>query len=133
MRPAVSIGGLPGPESLSLPLFEPKSEQHDAANPDAAPLSDDDFRRLFRGDPSAESDLSLLEGGLSLDLLHGGDPATFPFDSLVDFDPEPVELDGLDTSISFPDSTSCKTASVQPSFGASTQRCDEQGIAAGGE
>ncbi|KAK2732958.1 hypothetical protein FQN57_002327 [Myotisia sp. PD_48] len=95
------------------------------------PLSDDDLRRLFDGDSTTEPDLSLLEGGLSFDLLSGGDLSAFAFDSMVDLDPEPVEFEDLGSSIGFPDPTSHQTASMQPSYGASFERCDEQGIAAG--
>ncbi|EEP77681.1 hypothetical protein UREG_02530 [Uncinocarpus reesii 1704] len=96
----------------------------------AAPLSDDDFRRLFDGDSSSEPDLSFLEDGFSFDLLPGGDLPTLAFDSMVDFDPEPGKVENLESAIGLPGPTSHPIASVQPSFGASTERCDEQGIAA---
>ncbi|KAJ5118497.1 Snf7 [Penicillium atrosanguineum] len=92
-------------------------------------LSDDDFRRLFHGDSPAESNPSFPEDGFAFGPLDGGDLSAFPFDSLVDFDPESVALEGAD-STGLPDETSHSTASVQPSLGASTSRCDGQSIAA---
>lgn len=131
MRPAVSVGGIGGSSSLSQPLFDSRSDLPPrAANRHAAPLSDDDFRRLFYGDSSNDPDLSLLEGGLSFDLLDGGDSSTFAFDSMVDFDPQPVLPDSLDSTVGFPDPAPHEAPCVQPGFGASAQRCDEQGIAA---
>jgi transcriptional activator HAC1 len=49
---------------------------------------------------------------------------------LVDFDPESVTLDGDRPVLS--DETTHPTASMQPSLGASTSRCDGQSIAASG-
>ncbi|RDW83994.1 transcription factor HAC1 [Aspergillus mulundensis] len=97
-----------------------------------SPLSDDDFHRLFHGDSSLESDSSLLEDGFAFDVLDSGDLSAFSFDSMVDFDTEPITLEDLEQPNSLPDPTSCKAASLQPSHGASTSRCDGQGIAAGG-
>ncbi|OQE21681.1 hypothetical protein PENSTE_c011G06073 [Penicillium steckii] len=109
----------------SLPLFElePNTDV-------AAPLSDDDFRRLFHGDSSTESNPSFPEDGFAFGNLDGGDLSSFPFDSLVDFDPESVALDVDSTGLS--DETACPPSSVQPSHGASTSRCDGQSIAASG-
>ncbi|KAF5865847.1 transcription factor that binds to CRE motif [Aspergillus alliaceus] len=97
----------------------------------AAPLSDDDFNRLFHGDSSVEPDSSVLEDGFAFDVLEGGDLSAFPFDSLVNFDSEPVTLEGIEMAHGLPDEASRKTSSVQPSLGASTSRCDGQSIAAG--
>ncbi|KMU90453.1 transcriptional activator hac1 [Coccidioides immitis H538.4] len=105
--------------------------QHPAAMSSCSTLSDDDFRRLFDGDSSTKPDLSFLEEGFSFDLFPGGDLSTLAFDSMVDFDPDPVKVEHLDPAIGLPDPASHPTPSVQPSFGASTKRCDEQGIAAG--
>ncbi|PYI17856.1 hypothetical protein BO99DRAFT_474670 [Aspergillus violaceofuscus CBS 115571] len=96
-----------------------------------SPLSDDDFNRLFSGDSPAGSDSSVLEDGFAFDLLDGGDLSAFPFDSMVNFDPDSVNFDGIDPPHGLPDEASCQTSSVQPSLGASTTRCDGQGIAAG--
>ncbi|KAI7969619.1 hypothetical protein EIK77_001146 [Talaromyces pinophilus] len=99
-----------------------------------APLSDDDFRRLFNSDSPSEPDSELHESGLPFDLLDGGDVSAFAFDSLVDFDPDPVVgLDGLvDSSIGLSDESAYSTSGMQPSLGASTSRCDGQSIAASG-
>ncbi|CAG8141208.1 unnamed protein product [Penicillium salamii] len=94
-----------------------------------SPLSDDDFRRLFHGDSPAEPNPSFPEDGFAFDVLDGGDLSAFPFDSMVDFDPESVVLEGV-TGLS--DETSHQTVSLQPSHGASTSRCDGQSIAASG-
>ncbi|CAG7922111.1 unnamed protein product [Penicillium olsonii] len=94
-----------------------------------SPLSDDDFRRLFHGDSPAEPNSSFPEDGFAFDVLDGGDLSAFPFDSMVDFDPESVVLEGV-TGLS--DETSHQTVSLQPSHGASTSRCDGQSIAASG-
>ncbi|KAJ5514905.1 Snf7 [Penicillium fimorum] len=94
-----------------------------------SPLSDDDFRRLFHGDSPSESNSSFPEDGFAFDVLDGGDLSAFPFDSMVDFDPESVVLDGVQSS-GLSDETSHQTASLQPSLGASTSRCDGQSIAA---
>ncbi|RAK72550.1 transcription factor HAC1 [Aspergillus fijiensis CBS 313.89] len=96
-----------------------------------SPLSDDDFNRLFSGDSPAGSDSSVLEDGFAFDLLDGGDLSAFPFDSMVNFDPDSVNFDGIDPPHGLPDEASCQTSSVQPSLGASTTRCDGQGLAAG--
>lgn len=131
MRPAVSIGGPEGSATLSEPIFDSSCSIYSASSDNFPPrLSDDDLNRLFDRDPSHEPDLSFLEGGLPIDLLAGGDLSAFTFDSMVDLDPEPVDLDGLESAISFPDSASHQASGVQPSFGASASRCDEQGIAA---
>jgi transcriptional activator HAC1 len=131
-HPAVSVAGLEGAGSAALPLFDLGSEiEAPAANDIAAPLSDDDFRRLFNGDSPSESNPSFPEDGFAFGVLDGGDLSAFPFDSLVDFGPESVALEGVDpTSLS--DEASHKTACVQPSLGASTSRCDGQSIAASG-
>lgn len=125
MRPAVSVAGLEG--AGALPLFDLSDPQ--PANDVAAPLSDDDFRRLFHGDSPAEPNPSFPEDGFAFDVLDGGDLSAFPFDSMVDFDPESVVLDGVP---GLSDETAHQTASVQPSHGASTSRCDGQSIAASG-
>ncbi|EAA66464.1 hypothetical protein AN9397.2 [Aspergillus nidulans FGSC A4] len=131
VRPAVSVGGLEGDES-ALTLFDlGASIKHEPTHDLTAPLSDDDFRRLFNGDSSLESDSSLLEDGFAFDVLDSGDLSAFPFDSMVDFDTEPVTLEDLEQTNGLSDSASCKAASLQPSHGASTSRCDGQGIAAG--
>ncbi|CRG88707.1 Transcriptional activator hacA [Talaromyces islandicus] len=101
-----------------------------SANDLAAPLSDDDFRRLFSSDSPAASDSELYESGLPLDFLDGGDMPTFAFDSLVDFDPEPVALDSSIVGLS--EESAQQTSGMQPSLGASTSRCDGQSIAASG-
>lgn len=127
-------GGLEGNGS-ALPLFDLGAESDHsahAANDVAAPLSDDDFHRLFHGDSSAEPDSSVLEDGLPLGVFDGGDLSAFPFDSMVNFDPESVPLDGIEQAHGLPDETARQTASVQPSLGASTSRCDGQSIAASG-
>lgn len=130
-HPAVSVAGLEGAGG-ALPLFDLGSGiESDAANDVAAPLSDDDFRRLFHGNSPSESNPSFPEDGFTFGPLDGGDLSAFPFDSLVDFDPESVALEGAD-STGLPDETSHSTASVQPSLGASTSRCDGQSIAASG-
>ncbi|KGO39151.1 Snf7 [Penicillium expansum] len=94
-----------------------------------SPLSDDDFRRLFHGDSPAEQNPSFPEDGFAFDVLDGGDLSAFPFDSMVDFDPESVVLEGVQPS-GLSDETSHQTTSLQPSLGASTSRCDGQSIAA---
>ncbi|KAJ5770857.1 Basic leucine zipper [Penicillium nucicola] len=96
-----------------------------------SPLSDDDFRRLFNGDSPAEPNPSFPEDGFAFDVLDGGDLSAFPFDSMVDFDPESVVLEGVQSS-SVSDETSHQTTCLQPSLGASTSRCDGQSIAASG-
>ncbi|CAP74204.1 Pc14g00630 [Penicillium rubens Wisconsin 54-1255] len=96
-----------------------------------SPLSDDDFRRLFHGDSPAEPNPSFPEDGFAFDVLDGGDISAFPFDSMVDFDPESVVLEGVQPS-GLSDETSLQTTSLQPSHGASTSRCDGQSIAASG-
>ncbi|CAG7986878.1 unnamed protein product [Penicillium nalgiovense] len=96
-----------------------------------SPLSDDDFRRLFHGDSPAEPNPSFPEDGFAFDVLDGGDLSAFPFDSMVDFDPESVVLEGVQPS-GLSDETSLQTTSLQPSHGASTSRCDGQSIAASG-
>lgn len=113
-----------------LPLFDLNVEPT-AANDAAAPLSDDDFRRLFHGDSPSESNPSFPEDGFAFGVLDGGDLSAFPFDSLVDFDPESVALEGVDPT-GFSDEASHPTPSLQPSLGASTSRCDGQSIAASG-
>nr|Q4WEY8.2 RecName: Full=Transcriptional regulator of the unfolded protein response hacA; AltName: Full=BZIP transcription factor hacA [Aspergillus fumigatus Af293] len=130
-HPAVSVGGLEGPGS-ALPLFDLGSGvEHDAANDIAAPLSDDDFHRLFNGDSSTEPDSSVIEDGFSFDILDSGDLSAFPFDSMVNFDSEPVALEGIEPAHGLPNETPYQTSGLQPSLGASTSRCDGQGIAAG--
>lgn len=139
-HPAVSVGSLESSGSgngsssnnihinhnnAALPLFE--LEPH---NDITAPLSDDDFRRLFHSDSATESNPSFPEDGFAFGGLDGGDLSSFPFDSLVDFDPESVALDVDSTGLS--DETACPPSSVQPSHGASTSRCDGQSIAASG-
>ncbi|KAK2810502.1 hypothetical protein FQN50_002991 [Emmonsiellopsis sp. PD_5] len=119
--------------SLDLPASHSRYLSAHPAVHHAVPLSDDELGRLFDDYSSTEQDLSLLEGGFSFDALASGDQQPFAFDSLVDFDPDPVDLDGLDSAVSFPDPASHTPSCVQPSFGASTSRCDEQGIAATGE
>ncbi|EKV08490.1 Transcriptional activator hacA [Penicillium digitatum PHI26] len=94
-----------------------------------SPLSDDDFRRLFHGDSPAEPNPAFPEDGFAFDVLDGGDLSAFPFDSMVDFDPESVVLEGVQPS-DLSDETSHQTISLQPSLGASTSRCDGQSIAA---
>lgn len=126
MRPAVSVSGLEG--TGALPLFD-LSDEPQTANDVAAPLSDDDFRRLFNGDSPAEPNPSFPEDGFAFDVLDGGDLSAFPFDSMVDFDPESVVLEGVP---GLSDETSHQTTSLQPSLGASTSRCDGQSIAASG-
>ncbi|CAK36867.1 uncharacterized protein An01g00160 [Aspergillus niger] len=130
-HPAVSVAGLEG-EGSALSLFDVGSnpEPH-AADDLAAPLSDDDFHRLFNVDSPVGSDSSVLEDGFAFDVLDGGDLSAFPFDSMVDFDPESVGFEGIEPPHGLPDETSRQTSSVQPSLGASTSRCDGQGIAAG--
>ncbi|QRD84349.1 transcriptional activator hacA [Aspergillus flavus] len=130
-HPAVSVAGLEG-DGSALPLFDLGSDlKHHSTDDVAAPLSDDDFNRLFHGDSSVEPDSSVFEDGLAFDVLEGGDLSAFPFDSMVNFDSEPVTLEGIEMAHGLPDETTCKTSSVQPGFGASTTRCDGQGIAAG--
>ncbi|KAF3024659.1 hypothetical protein E8E15_009699 [Penicillium rubens] len=107
------------------------SKELETANDVAAPLSDDDFRRLFHGDSPAEPNPSFPEDGFAFDVLDGGDISAFPFDSMVDFDPESVVLEGVQPS-GLSDETSLQTTSLQPSHGASTSRCDGQSIAASG-
>lgn len=128
-HPAVSVAGLEGSGS-ALPLFD-LSDEPQTANDVAAPLSDDDFRRLFHGDSPAEPNPSFPEDGFAFDVLDGGDLSAFPFDSMVDFDPESVVLEGVQPS-GLSDETSHQTTSLQPSLGASTSRCDGQSIAASG-
>lgn len=117
-----------------LPLFDlsASSSDHDVA----APLSDDDFHRLFHGDSSAEPDSSVLEDGFAFGgVFDGGDQlAAFPFDSMVNFDPDSVPFDNgsQQQASGLSDETARETASVQPSLGASTSRCDGQSIAASG-
>ncbi|KAF4979694.1 hypothetical protein F66182_17271, partial [Fusarium sp. NRRL 66182] len=133
VRPAVSVEGFEG--SSGNPLFVDLEQPTVAANgATTAPLSDDDFRRLFNSDSPSESDSELHESGLPFDLLDGGDVSAFAFDSLVDFDPDPVVgLDDLvDSSIGLSDESAHSTSSMQPSLGASTSRCDGQSIAASG-
>ncbi|KAJ5430570.1 Basic leucine zipper [Penicillium cf. griseofulvum] len=124
----------PSPASKDLeapyPLFD-LSDEPQTANDVAAPLSDDDFRRLFHGDSPSEPNPSFPEDGFAFDVLDGGDLSAFPFDSMVDFDPESVVLDGVQSS-GLSDETSHQTTSLQPSLGASTSRCDGQSIAASG-
>ena len=128
-----------------LPLFDSGSSSgdHDVA----APLSDDDFRRLFHGDSPAEPDSSVLEDGFAFGgVFDGGDQlAAFPFDSMVNFDPDSVLFDNNNNNnghleqhqqkqqaSDLSDETARETAGVQPSLGASTSRCDGQSIAASG-
>ncbi|KAJ5392408.1 Snf7 [Penicillium cosmopolitanum] len=137
----------PTPATSTLeysPTLQPSTlaEASDATQHPAAmlcdlqsPLSDDDFRRLFHGDSAAESNPSFPEDGFAFGALDGvSDLSSFPFDSLVDFDPESVgSLDGVnvvDQSTGLSDESACPPASVQPSLGASTSRCDGQSIAA---
>ncbi|THC97475.1 hypothetical protein EYZ11_003063 [Aspergillus tanneri] len=94
-----------------------------------SPLSDDDFHRLFHCDSSAEPDSSVLEDGFAFDILEGGDLSAFPFDSMVNFDSEPVGLESSEPS-TLSDEASRQTSSMQSSLGASTSRCDGQSIAA---
>ncbi|PLB36034.1 transcription factor HAC1 [Aspergillus candidus] len=106
----------------ALPLFDlgVGSGSH-AADDAAAPLSDDDFHRLFHGDSPADSDPAVLEDGFAFDVLDGGDLSAFPFDSLVDFDSEPVlPLSALDPPHGLPDETARSPARLQPCLGAST-------------
>jgi transcriptional activator HAC1 len=128
----VSVGGLEG-DGSALSLFDLGNTiiKHESTNDLAAPLSDDDFRRLFDSDSSLDPDSSILEDGFAFGVLDGGDLSAFSFDSMVDFDTEPVTLEDLEQPHGLPDQTSCKIASLQPSHGASTSRCDGQGIAAG--
>lgn len=133
MWPAVPVGGLDA-DGSALPLFDigVGSESH-TADDAAAPLSDDDFHRLFHGDSPADSDSAVLEDGFAFDVLDGGDLSAFPFDSLVDFDSEPVlPLSALDPPHGLPDETARSPAGLQPCLGASTSRCDGQGLAASG-
>jgi transcriptional activator HAC1 len=130
VRPAVSVGSLEG-SGAALPLFDLTHEPHDVA----APLSDDDFRRLFHGDGAAESNPSFPEDGFAFGALDATDLSSFPFDSLVDFDSEPVgslDVSLVDHPAGLSDESACPPASVQPSLGASTSRCDGQSIAASG-
>lgn len=128
----MSVSGLEGVGS-ALPLFDLGSgAEPNAARDVAAPLSDDDFHRLFHGDSSAEPDSSVVEDGLAFGVFDNGDLSAFPFDSMVNFDPDSVSFDDIDQQAhGLPDETSRKTSSVQPSLGASTSRCDGQSIAAG--
>jgi transcriptional activator HAC1 len=131
-HPAVSIEGLEGSGAvLSFLDSQPSYESH-AADDLAAPLSDDDFRRLFHSDTPVGSDHLVVEDGLTFGLLQGGDLSAFPFDSLVDFDPEPVILDNVDSSIGLSDEAPLQTTGMHPSLGASTSRCDGQSVAASG-
>lgn len=127
----MSVGGLEG-DGNTLSLFDLGTGVKDESNDATAPLSDDDFHRLFHGDSSIKSDSSVLEDGFAFDALDSGDLSAFSFDSMVDFDTEPVSLEDIEQPNGLPNPTSCKTPSVQPSHGASTSRCDGQGIAAGG-
>ncbi|KAJ6153747.1 Snf7 [Penicillium chermesinum] len=126
----LSVAGLEGNEG-PLPLFDLGAGEAPAATDVAAPLSDDDFRRLFHGDSPVESNPSFPEDGFTFGVLDGGDLSAFPFDSMVDFDPESVALEGVDPA-GLPDEASHPPASMQPSLGASTSRCDGQSIAASG-
>jgi transcriptional activator HAC1 len=135
-------------------IYGGPSDHHLHAPP---PLSDDDLSRLFDADSAPEPDLSFLEDGLPFDLLSSGRHglSSFAVDSLVDFDPESLldnDSNDNDTSsssshqnllhhhhnsfesaiVGLPDPATHPPARVQPCFGASTERCDEQGIAAGG-
>lgn len=130
-HPAVSVGGLEG-DGSALSLFDLDASLKHEPNDAAAPLSDDDFHRLFHGDSSIKSDTSVLEDGFAFNVLDSGDLSAFSFDSMVDFDTEPVSFEDIEQPNDLPNSTSCKTPSLQPSHGASTSRCDGQGIAAGG-
>ncbi|KAM5434505.1 transcription factor that binds to CRE motif [Microsporum canis] len=131
----LSIGG-PGLDDLDVNLNLPLLHEHDHVHP--PPLSDADLSRLFDADSASEPDLSFLEDGLSLGLLPGSDLGSFAFDSLVDLGPDDdnhqKQLDHeFDDSIGFPEQTPLPASSLQPSFGASLERCDEQGIAAGAQ
>ncbi|KAF3480980.1 uncharacterized protein GIQ15_06327 [Arthroderma uncinatum] len=130
------------PAAVFLNLDLPLLHEHDHVHP--PPLSDADLSRLFDADSASEPDLSFLEDGLSLDLLPGSDLGPFTFDSLVDLGPDEQQqlhhqqqqqhIDNeFDDSIGFPEQTPLPASSLQPSFGASLERCDEQGIAAGAE
>lgn len=131
---SVGDGGLPLFDLASTETKSTSSSDHDVA----APLSDDDFRRLFHGDSPAEPDSSVLEDGFAFGgVFDGGDQlAAFPFDSMVNFDPDSVLFDQQQQQKSsasdLPDETARETASVQPSLGASPSRCDGQSIAASG-
>ena len=123
------VSGLEG-AGCALTLFELSGVEPPAADA-AAPLSDDDFRRLFHGDSPTESNPSFPEDGFAFGVLDGGDLSAFPFDSMVDFDPESVALEGADPA-GLSDEHARPPSSVQPSHGASTSRCDGQSIAASG-
>ncbi|KAJ5981550.1 Basic leucine zipper [Penicillium canescens] len=125
----LSVGGPEGAGS-ALPLFD-LSEEPSTTNDVAAPLSDDDFRRLFNDDSPAEPNSSFPEDGFAFDVLDGGYLSAFPFDFMVDFDPESVVLEGVQSS-GVSDETAHQTTCLQPSLGASTSRCDGQSIAASG-
>ncbi|KAF3895383.1 Transcriptional activator hacA [Trichophyton interdigitale] len=118
---------------LNIPLLH----EHDHVHP--PPLSDADLSRLFDADSSSEPDLSFLEDGFSLELLPDSDLGPFAFDSLVDLGPDEDNQQQqqlqqkLDDSIGFPEQTPLPASGLQPGFGASLERCDEQGIAAGAQ
>lgn len=139
-HPAVSVEGFEGSFGAGVVGYVESSEsvgaESSATNGAAtAPLSDDDFRRLFNSDSPSEPDTELNESGLPFDLFDGGDVSAFAFDSLVDFDPEPVVVldEIVDSSAAGPSNeTAHPTAGMQPSLGASTSRCDGQSIAASG-
>ncbi|KMQ42770.1 hypothetical protein A7C99_4960 [Trichophyton rubrum] len=134
----MSIGG-PALDDLDLShLNIPLLREHDHVHP--PPLSDADLSRLFDADSSSEPDLSFLEDGFSLELLPDSDLGPFAFDSLVDLGPDEDNQQQqqqlqqkLDDSIGFPEQTPLPASGLQPSFGASLERCDEQGIAAGAQ
>lgn len=129
MRPAVSVGRI---HEKGGYLDTQPTIHHLPTNRHAAPLSDADFQRFLASSMPSDQDIHYFEGGNPVDDLGGSDPAPFDFGSMVNFDPEPVDQDNLDSPIGFPDATSHKTSSMQPGFGASIERCDEQGIAASG-
>ncbi|TQB74959.1 transcription factor that binds to CRE motif [Monascus purpureus] len=131
----IPLERVPFPTPSDSPIIHPSSlaessdmTQHPAAvlcdlqYDVAAPLSDDDFHRLFNSDSSTTPESSFPEDVFIFDILDGDLPA-FSFDSLVDFNPEePTQCP--------PDEASHETSGVQPSPGASTSRCDGQGLAA---
>jgi len=100
------------------------------------PITDDELRDLFAA-PTAPGDFLLFEDGFT---SHVPNHSDLSFDSLVDFDPpQPDHANyelfgsGFQPDAQHPETslpTLAETSCVQPSFGASLDGCDGQGIAA---
>jgi len=132
------MGSNDGAQRRTEPTHGLLDSHHDAY---PAPLSDDEFNRIFTSTSSITSDFLLFEDGQTSpsNFNDNGGLQHFSFDSLVDFDP-PQPSVGDDHSFfeqhkgeptsDLSDPLAGTALGLQPGFGASSKGCDGLGIAA---